>query len=193
MLRNATVRAILGVVIISGLLPCLAAIIYVMACAAWDTSSCFRSKEGVVVWGDVLRLVVAMLSVGVVCSTLIPVPFALILMWRLRRRLTDGERDARRIMRRGAIRGLLLPVANAFGCLGMTHGVMMVRPAPLGPLASFGILALWFSAGAAAGAWVGWEAYREKYPRKPWFPSFSLMTLTMLVATAGFIVLLLFV
>lgn len=127
------------------------------------------------------ELVMLYLFAGMFCS-----PGALILGAFLFRTIEKhpytlgGKSKAALII--GTLMGAAIAFMNLPGYMAIGFFKDKLDPAPWLRLA-----ALFLVTGATCGAWIAWQAYREKNPAEPFFPRYSLRTLMLLVFAWGFL------
>jgi hypothetical protein len=103
---------------------------------------------------------------------------AYLMLLRLRRFAGLGESAERPAITHGALWGTLIGFLDFPGYLALSF----FAKDPYGLLR---VAVLFAVTGATCGAWVAWQAYRERHPERGFFPRFSLRTLVVGVLAWG--------
>jgi hypothetical protein len=103
---------------------------------------------------------------------------AYLMLLRLRRFAGMGESAERPAITRGALWGTLIGFLDFPGYLAL----IFFYNDPYGILR---VAVLFAVTGATCGAWIAWQAYRERHPERGFLPRFSLRTLVVGVMAWG--------
>ncbi|MCY3023841.1 MAG: hypothetical protein NTW87_33095 [Planctomycetota bacterium] len=105
---------------------------------------------------------------------------AVIFLALLRRSSVVREKEERRAIRWGTAGGALMSFLNFPGYLGLFH--LDGDPHP-----RLRLCAIYIITGGVCGAWIGWQAFRERHPERGALPRYSLRTLLILAFAWGFL------
>jgi hypothetical protein len=105
----------------------------------------------------------------------------------LKRGAGEAETRLREVVERGMFLGACLAFLNlpAYGCVALLPETSRLLPETSRFLLGLKVMALFAVAGASAGAWIGWQAWRATHTKEPFWPRYSLLTLIVVVVAWG--------